>query len=320
MSSFVIGESLIDVVHDGTAEPTQLPGGSPLNVAVGLARLGRNTTLLTRIGEDELGDIIFEHLADAGVRLAPKSIDDHPTSTADAVIDESRSATYTFELHSDYPEPPVGDELAALLADPPNLVHIGSIGAHLEPGASRIKQWLKLLHDHATVTYDPNVRLGVVGPREKLLADIDSLMPFIDVVKASEDDLEELFGKVDLHAAAQYFLDAGASLVVVSQGSAGLALYTPEHTVVVPAADVKVVDTVGAGDSLMSALIDGLGRLSVLGAEERHAISHLSRSMLASLGSYAAAAAGITVTRQGANPPTRAELGAATELYSPSVV
>lgn len=316
MSFLVIGEAVVDKVPRGD-EITSHPGGSPLNVAVGLGRLGRNTTLITRIGDDDEGEIIADYLADSGVRLHPGSIDDRPTSVAKARLDEDGNATYEFSLLSDYPEPPteVGD-ISNLVYAAPQLIHIGSLGAHLEPGADKLREWLKILSRTSTVSYDPNVRLSMVGPREKLVAEVDRLMEFVDVVKASNEDLGELFGDDDPQRGASYFLDRGASLVVITLGAGGVQLFTKQESAHVSAPKVDVVDTVGAGDSLMSALIDGLAKMSLLGREDETGIASMSHSSLASLGSYAAAAAAITVTRAGANPPTRAELAKSMDLYS----
>lgn len=316
MTFLVIGESVVDEVpRDGGL--TSHPGGSPLNVAVGLARLGRSTTLITRIGDDDKGELIAEYLADSGVRLHPGSIDDRPTSVARAALDASGSATYEFSLVSDYPEPPTEvTEISNLVYEAPSLIHIGSLGAHLEPGAEKLRSWLEILSGTSTVSYDPNVRLSMVGPREKLRAEVDQLMEYIDIVKASDEDLDELFGDRGAERGARYFLDRRASLVVITLGGGGLQLFTKNESVHVPAAKVDVVDTVGAGDSLMSALIDGLARMSLLGREDETAIADMSHSALSSLGSYAAAAAAITVTRAGANPPTRAELSKSMDMYS----
>lgn len=108
MSSFmVIGESLLDEVQRGNVRTTH-PGGAPLNVAAGLARLERDVTLVTRIGGDDDGETIINFLADSGVRLYPGSIDSHPTSIAHAQLDVHGNASYTFDLRSDFPQPPAG--------------------------------------------------------------------------------------------------------------------------------------------------------------------------------------------------------------------
>ncbi|MGV9195780.1 carbohydrate kinase family protein [Arcanobacterium canis] len=316
MSTFVIGESLVDIITrpEGTI---RYPGGSPFATAVGLSLLGRRTQLLTRIGNDDDGALLRQRLEESGVQLVKGSIDSRPTSTAQATINEHGAASYEFSLVSDFPLPPEDPQLRRKIQEnAPRAVHIGSLGAHLEPGRTAALEWLKLYAGRSTVTYDPNIRLNVMGSRTKVLGQIDEMMPYIDVVKASDEDVCALLGEISPQEAAPYFLERGAKLAVITRGPEGVFLSTGHESISLPAAMVEVVDTVGAGDALTAALIDGLGRFSVLGGEETAHISDLSAPVLRSLGAYAAAAAGIAITRAGANPPTRAELQAESELYA----
>lgn len=305
----VIGEALIDVVKRASGETNRHPGGSPMNVAVGLARLGRRVHLLTRFGDDADGDTLREYIEGAGVTIVPGAVDSDATSIAIASIDDSGSPTYHFDVYSSYVEPPSSPEkIDELLAEPPLHVHIGSIGAHLRPGAETVRRWLELLHPHSTISYDPNVRLSILGSAQSVIDDMEEILPHVDIVKASTEDMEELTGEeVSPDEAAQFFLARGVKFVAITMGSKGVKLYTPVTSVAIPALTVDVVDSVGAGDAMMSALIDALARISVLG-EERQGLTEISPQMLTSVGQFAATAAGITVSRAGANPPTRAEM------------
>ncbi|MCI7689988.1 carbohydrate kinase family protein [Trueperella pyogenes] len=308
MSCLVIGESLIDVVKRGPAT-TRHPGGSPLNVAVGLARLGRPVKLLTRIGADPDGETIRDYVESAGVELVDGAVDTAATSIALAALDEHGHATYRFDVYSAYADPPaVGEEREMLLAHPPLHVHIGSIGAHLRPGATTVRRWIELLSPHSTISYDPNVRLSILGSVESVLADMDAMLPFVDIVKASTEDLSVLFkNDIDPVLTAQWFFERGVKFVAITDGARGARFCTPHTSAHVPAPQVQIVDTVGAGDAMMAALIDSLARISVLG-DDRAGLTSISPQMLHSVGEYASRAAGITISRAGANPPTRAEL------------
>ena len=317
----VIGEALIDVIYDAEGRKIgHYPGGSPLNVAVGLSRLGRETSLLTRIGDDAPGDAIVEHLNASRVTLAKGSVNGEPTSMAYARVDAYGHAEYDFDLRSSYPAPPSDPPLRKqLLENAPRHVHIGSIGAHLDPGAATVREWVDFYRDFSTISYDPNVRLGLAGTAEEYRKNIEEYAKLVDVFKASNEDLELCYGKmseVETAALAQHFLDAGVSLVVLTAGARGLDLYTKSQRIHVDALRVPVVDTVGAGDSLMSALIDGLARLLVLGRADVERMAEQSTAALTSLGTYCATAAALTVTRQGANPPTRREISAHSESYA----
>ncbi len=316
MSVLVIGEALIDVIYDVSGKAVaRTPGGSPLNVAVGLGRLNRRTTLLTRIGEDNDGAQIIDHCLAAEVNLAPGSITSHPTSLAHAHLTSDGSATYQFEIYSNYPSPPTHvDERSQLLANAPSALHFGSIGAHIKPGATQVQKWLEFYKDHATIFYDPNVRLACLESLETLQEEVASYLPFVDIFKANTEDIAAIYPDLSPAQVANKLLEAGVLLVVITEGGEGFTLYTKTRTVFIPAISVSVVDTVGAGDSLSSALIDGLGRLSLLGADTAN-LAHISQQSLISLGYYAATAASITVNRRGANPPTRNEIALHAQMY-----
>lgn len=318
MTMLVIGESLIDVFYDPDGQLTaRHPGGSPLNVAVGLSRLGRKVSLLTRIGNDPDGKLILDYCKSENVFLVQGSITETATSLAHAHLNENHSANYNFEIYSDYPLPPTDEkERATLLANAPQVIHFGSLGAHLAPGNKALRKWLNFYRDTSTISYDPNVRPDLIGSKKMMIEQINEFVPFIDIFKASSEDLNALYGDENPTDIAQIFLNAGVKLFAVTYGSEGLALFTKNNQVHIPAIPVKVVDTVGAGDSLMSALIDGLARISALDVNDKNMLANISRSTLVSLGSFAVTAASITVCRQGANPPNKKEIAAQSDLYS----
>ena len=321
MTMLVIGEALIDVIYDSLGRKLgHYPGGSPLNVAVGLGRLGRETGLLTRIGDDAAGDMIVEYLTDSIVMLAPGSVNGEPTSMAYAHVDEKGNAQYDFDIRSSYPAPPADAlERAALLQAAPSHVHIGSIGAHMVPGAATVREWVDFYRGISTISYDPNVRIGLAGTAAEYRAQIEQYAHVVDVLKASVEDLELCYGSMSpeqLEDLVEHFFECGVALVVLTNGSRGLDMYTRHYSIHIDSLNVPVIDTVGAGDSLMSALIDGLARLSVLGRSDWVRLEEQSASALTSLGTYCATAAAITVTRQGANPPTRREISAHSESYA----
>src|SRR5699024_125658 len=146
----IVGEALTDIVVDAGGNRREHPGGSPLNVAVALGRLGHRCHLLTHIGCDERGDAIRDHLAESHVVLTAASTGDHPTSTAAATLDASGAATYEFDLTWD-PDP-------AGLPEQVQAVHASSIAAVLDPGARTVTEVLRRCRATSTISYDPNVR------------------------------------------------------------------------------------------------------------------------------------------------------------------
>ncbi|MET1089383.1 MAG: carbohydrate kinase [Arthrobacter sp.] len=287
----VIGEALIDVVTtpEGTNEH---PGGSPANVAYGLARLGVSTGLLTSIGADRRGDALEEHLTGAGVVLLPGSRSLERTSTATATIAQDGSASYAFDIIWDV-------EPLDPAHTPPKLVHTGSIASFLSNGAGGVKAMLQKLRSECIITYDPNIRPALLGTHAEARRTFEELVQLTSVVKLSDEDAEWLYPEKALEETATHILDLGAELAVITRGSSGSLLATSTTSISIPAVKTPVVDTIGAGDSYMSALILGLLTRGTGG---------LAPSVLDQLGCTAAAAAAITVSRAGARPPTEEEL------------
>ena len=191
------------------------PGGSPANVAIGLARLGHRAELLTWVGEDADGRLVTDHLADSGVALVPGSRGAARTSTATAHLDGSGVATYDFELD---PAMPTVDLDAVTGDEGFDVVHTGSIAAVLAPGASVVEGLLSRTRHRATVSYDPNARPALMGEADVALAKVLAYVGIADVVKVSDEDLDWLRPGVDPLDVAGSWLMRGASLVVVTRG------------------------------------------------------------------------------------------------------
>jgi fructokinase len=301
--ALVIGEALMDVVirRDGTS--TEHPGGSPANVAIGLARLGRQAELLAWIGLDDHGRLIREHLESAGVSLVRGSESAIHTSVATAVLDDTGAADYDFDLTW-----AVSPNAAPTRK--PLVVHTGSLGAILPPGGNDVLTLLEGFRSTATITYDPNVRPSLMGNPITAAAQIDRVVAASDIVKVSDQDLQWLRSDEPINAQARRWLKMGPSIVVVTRGEQGASAFLRDaRRIDVTAPKVEVVDTVGAGDSFMAGLIDGLWSQGCLGAAARDDLDTVSTDIITYVLNRCARIAAITVSRAGANPPTRAELG-----------
>lgn len=293
----VIGESLIDIV-DGNEHV----GGSPLNVAVGLSRLGRPVDFLTHIADDPHGRRIAEYVKSAGVQLVPGSITATRTPTAAATLTEDGSATYTFDLQwrlSGTPEVP-----------PPVLVHTGSIAAIREPGCLAVAALVERYRLSATVTFDPNVRPSLIADRDSGRARIEHLIERSDIVKVSDEDLRWIDPGREPEQTARTWLASGPAIVVVTMGARGAVALCSAGEARVAARPVHVVDTVGAGDAFMVGLLDALWGMDVLGADRRAALRRISIDALTGALDTATLSSAATVGRAGAQLPDRAELGA----------
>lgn len=306
----VIGESLVDIIDDprrGNTAPEMHPGGSPLNVAVGCARLDLRTKLVTHFAEDPYGQMIAGHLDSNGVETIVGGSE--PTSTALATLDAAGAAHYKFSINWDLN----GASIPALAAAESSLhVHTGSIATVLPPGNKSVRGLIEAARLHATISFDPNCRPAISPDAAAAREQAEDFVAASDVVKASDEDLRWLYPGRTLEESMAAWLELGPSLVALTRGSHGPVILTRRGRVEMPGESVTVADTVGAGDSFMAGLISGLAQMGALGASARPHLKSLSLEQLHALAAYANRAAAITCSRPGANPPTSAELGSLT--------
>lgn len=299
----VIGELLVDIVHTPDGQTAEHVGGSPANVALGLARLGHDTHIATLVGTDDRGVRCTDHVGAGGVHLLPGSTSEtHPTSTAVATLDDGGAASYFFDLHWDLP--PV------LLPEGTTHVHMGSIGTTLRPGDVEVTDAVLRARPTATISYDPNVRPTIMGAVEKVRTRVEELVALSDVVKCSEDDIEWLYAGRSASQVMAAWVGLGASFTVVTLGGSGVTWRTASGEEATEMARVKdVVDTVGAGDSFMAGLVSGLLDVGLLGSPTaRERLRTASLDDVAPAVDRALATSGITVRHAGAYAPTRQEI------------
>lgn len=304
MGTFVvIGESLVDIVlpADGSAAHNAV-GGSCLNVAVGLARLDIPTTLVTRVGDDELGRLVVDHVDASGVKLSDGSVvTGGSTSTATAHLDEHHAATYDFDLVWDLPQQDLPEDTLG--------IHVGSLGAALQPGRASVVDLVRRAADASVfVSYDPNIRPAFLHDRESTWAEVLEIARNATLVKLSDEDLRLLRPDASEEDVCRELLTGGATeLVILTRGPQGAVAYTDGETLVVPAPPTDVVDSVGAGDSFMAATLAMLYDWGVVEGGEG-ALAALDDDRVRLLVQGATIAAAVTCSRRGANPPTRQEL------------
>lgn len=300
----VVGESLVDIVHRQGGAVDEHPGGSPANVAIGLARLGHPVDFATQFGRDAHGEMVRAHLVQERLLTLTNGSDQaESTSTAKATLDAAGGATYDFEL--------LWDVAGALDEDAVGHLHTGSIAATLEPGGSAVVDAALRARATGTVSYDPNARPTIMGTPEEVRQRIEQLVGLSDVVKASDEDVDWLYPGATPEQIMELWGRLGPELVVLTRGGAGALVLIPRtgERLVAEATRTTVVDTVGAGDSFMSGLISGLLDAGLLGSvEARERLRTASLPDVRPAIERAVACGAITVSRAGANPPTRAEL------------
>jgi fructokinase len=300
----VVGEALIDLVGErGGRTLAAHPGGSPANVALGLARLGVPVTLKTRLGRDAFGEMILAHLEASGVQVdgGPDGVS---TSLAIATL-AAGIASYDFRIDWDV-------EALAPLPIETRCLHTGSLATVLPPGKANVLDLVEREHERgrATVSYDPNVRPALLEDAARARPDIERLVALSDVVKASDEDLRWLYPDRPDEDVAQGWLASGPALVVVTRGGEGVYAVSAGLELHRRALAIDLVDTVGAGDSFTSGLLDGLHRADLVGGASRDGLAAIDEATLGSIVDEAALTAAITCSRPGADPPTRAEVDA----------
>ena len=294
MSIWVCGEVLIDILPSGP-----VVGGGPANTAKALARLGHNVHFIDGISSDAYGQSARSELLNDGVNLDLALASNKPTCTATVSLDDAGGASYEFLIDGTA----TFDFNSSWLPDPyryqPQVLHIGTLVTVIEPGASALYDWAMAVAELAPIVFDPNIRPSVMPDRDLYEAAVEKWAALSAVIKVSDDDLAWLFPDQSIDVVANRWISDGAFLVVVTRGANGLMGYTAEGRVEVPGVKVDVVDTVGAGDTVGAVVVEAM---------LAHGLVELRGDILRSVLTRAAAAAAITCSRKGAQPPYKHEL------------
>lgn len=297
-----LGEALIDAVS-ANGLVTEHVGGSLLNVAAGVARLGYPASIGAWWGKDIRGDRLAQAAADAGVMVEPGTDGASHTTVAFATIDADGHATYTFDIEWALPA----------LTDLESVTHLhtGSIAATLEPGGSQVVKAVRAVRPHATVSFDPNVRPALMGSPNEVVARMEEFVAAADVVKASDEDLAWLYPGTPIEDVMRRWVSMGPAMLVATRGPWGAyaVLANNRDMMVIDQVDVQVADTVGAGDSFMAGLIAGLLGADLLGsAEARERLRQAQWTDVQPALHQAVVTSSITVSQAGAYAPTPGEV------------
>lgn len=269
-----------------------------MNSAVALARLGQESYFLGRLSTDQFGRQLRSHLEAAGVRLDLAVSTEDPTTLAVVSLDDDGKASYAFHFDKTTNFNWVPDDFPLLT--PGDWLHLGSIGAVIDPGARHVLDFVA--RTEATISYDINVRPSTLPDRSDYFARVSDLMAAVGrgggIVKASDEDIAWLVDDDSdvLGYAEAWAAEFGLAMFIVTFGSEGVVAVRPDgRRTRVPGRRIDVVDTVGAGDTFMA------GFLSAYAVDPADLEAALERGV---------AASAIVCTRQGAKPPSAAEVDA----------
>jgi fructokinase len=315
----VIGEALIDLIEDkSTAGKYQaVVGGANANVAIALARAGAKQQLLARISGDAFGQKIRQRLVENKVGLDYAIAAKEPTSVAIASIGSSGGASYSFyvENTADWgwtnQELPTQQTMEALGA---TALQFGCLTMAMPPGNAVVEAWAKDYFDKdlLTLSHDVNVRPALGFDRNKERARVERVNSFSHLIKASDDDINWLYGLEpgsNVDQIAWDWIGQSAKIVFVTRGGDGASIYRKNKTKLdVQSRKVKVQDSVGAGDTFCANTLAQLQKIGALGSGAFERLANLTDEQLVEIAKVSSIAASMACEKTGAEPPTDSEL------------
>lgn len=304
----VCGEALMDVfdggaTHTGNTLDARI-GGSPYNVAMGLARLAQPVAFCGAVSRGFMGERLVRSMADEGIDTRCVQRVDAPSSVCIVGLDAQGVPRYDFYGERGADRHLTDAALTALPADT-KAVHVGSYAMVVEPVAAVQRALVEQQRATCLISYDPNVRLVVEPSLERWRETLAWMAPHVHLLKVSEEDLGLLYPDHSLSALAQSWISQGVHLVVITRGQHGSIAFHASGSVQADSPQVDVIDTVGAGDTFQAALLTWLAEHERLSAE---GLATLSQQDIAQALRFAAEAAAITCSRRGADLPMRSQL------------
>jgi fructokinase len=295
---WVAGEVLIDLIPNED-QYFAVVGGGPANTAKALAKLGVKTHFIDGISSDKYGQMAKAELLSVNVLLDYAQFSNKPTCTAKVTLSKSGSASYEFVIE----DTATFDFSDLWLPNPkslePSLLHIGTLATIIEPGASVLFEWAQSVARVVPIVFDPNVRTAVLGNRDEYVKKVEKWVSISSAVKVSNEDINWLYPGKAINEIASTWLEVGVQLVVVTLGDKGITAYRKDEEISVDAVKVDVADTVGAGDTVGAVLVEAI---------VDNGLDRLTGEVLKTMLNRAVKAAAITVSRTGANPPSKDEI------------
>jgi fructokinase len=304
-----LGEALIDLVASKEGDKSlfyNYIGGCALNAAVSAARLEADVIYMGKISSDVFGKEIEKYFKENRVDLFDSFVGvKEPTMLAFAHLDTSKAASYTFYTKGTTIDSLSSDEIVNLLKtfDDIHYLHVGSVSLALENSGNEILKALKSLNERPFIFFDPNVREAVINDNASYLKRVLEVAKLANMIKLSDEDIKILFPSLEVEEAIDQLLDLGVEHIVLTMGKEGLKWFSQDGLVVsVKAYGDKVVDTIGAGDTVSGALLSYLSE-NAIGPTDPLEEEEIKEAL-----TLASKAAAVTVSRAGANPPFANEL------------
>ncbi len=303
----VYGEALIDFTYENGAFIPH-PGGSPYNVAIGLGRLKSDVEYCTQVSSDMFGDILLNYLKNNNVKINNINTVNKPTTLAFVKVAEDGKPSYAFYSNGAADVDIEADLLNRINIDA-KIHHFGSIATQQEPCANFWENYIKKIGPTNFISFDPNIRSGLIQDREKYLKHFYNIIQYTDFLKLSDEDMNWIAPMLNKNEFVRSMKEKGVKAIAITEGSKGAHFYFGGKTYSQKALLVTVGDTVGAGDTFAAALLRNLvsyvkGKFFV-GINDNVIINCLQEAIVA---------ASLNCKKKGANPPTLHELEQALKM------
>ncbi len=309
MSVLVCGEAIVDLfvdVADSQMRAKPVLGGSPFNVAIGLARLDVPTSFFGGLSDDSFGAAIRARLLAEKIDTRYTVATDRLTTISVVGTDAAGRPAYAFHGEGKADRSVGIADLPATLADDIGTLVMGSYTLAVEPVAAAHLALARREAGRRLISIDPNLRPTVTPDIDRWRHQFAAFVPYVDIIKASDEDLDIAFPGIAHRDLVAGWFAAGVALCVVTHGANGAVAWRPDREPIVQSGrPIRQVDTVGAGDSFHAAFLASLHRVDVL---SRQAIATLDEARLSDALAFAVAASAITCTRLGADPPRSTEI------------
>lgn len=302
-----IGEVLIDFIPmqkgvklKDVLAFERVAGGAPANVAACVAKLGKESFIISKIGEDAFGDYLIEVLNKAGVDTK-NIVRTAKANTALAFVSLTSEGERDFSF---YRNPSADmllspDEIDEALFERGDVLHFCSVDLIDAPVKKAHLKAIEYAEKNGTIiSFDPNVRLPLWNNAEECRKTIREFIPIVDILKVSDDELEFITGIEDEKEAIESLFIGKVKVILYTKGRQGAGVFTRYNKVYEPAFKIDVVDTTGAGDSFIGAFIYQL----LCRNEQIETLERLTDNIeeLRSILRFANAAGAIVASRKGA--------------------
>jgi fructokinase len=306
-----LGELLIDftpsgINDQGAALFGRNPGGAPANVLAMISKLGGAAAFIGKTGDDEFGRFLEKTLVNAGIDTAALVKDSrYLTTLAFVHLSESGDRSFSFYRHDGADLMLRREEVNYSVIDDTKIFHLGSVSLSGQPCRDTVHESMRYAKSKGkTISYDPNYRSFLWPDIDEAKIEIGRPLAGADILKVSEEEMILLSGEENMEKGAAVLAEKGPAVVLVSLGSKGAYFHCGSGSGMLPAYDVKTIDTTGAGDAFLGAILYRLREKTL------RELKGISKDELADIVDFANAAGSLTTTKKGAIPalPDMAEI------------